>query len=352
MISILIVDDSETEIAILKNIFQKENDFHVVGTAKNGEEAVQLVALLKPDVITMDIQMPIMDGFIATQRIMSTYPTPIVIISSQLNDDSLNATYRALEAGALSVISKPFNITSPTFLQDQKRIIDIVRSMSEIKVIKQRFAKKELTTPIKLPATEQIQMPREIKIIAIGASVGGPQALKLILSKLPANFPVPIVVVQHMTPGFINGFAKWLNDVIPLHCKVAENFESLKAGTVYFAADGCHLEIMSADHVYLANLVKGSEVAGFCPSITKTFTSIAAIAKHHALGILLTGMGHDGAEGLLSLKKAKAHTIIQDEKSCVVFGMASVAASLHAHDTVVELAKMADYLLQKTMNVS
>lgn len=214
MIKLLIVDDSETETALLKSLFSTEKDFEIVGCAKNGKEAVNLAALLKPDLITMDILMPVMDGLEATRAIMAQYPVPIVVISSRLYDETLNITFKALEAGALFVLEKPFNIFSPAFKKEKRKILDTLRSMAEIKVVKRRFhTKPSKKIMVKCPPAEkQKYEPGEYEIVAIGASVGGPQALKTILEKLDDNFPVPIVIVQHMTKGFISGFTKWLDD--------------------------------------------------------------------------------------------------------------------------------------------
>lgn len=342
MINILIVDDSETEIAILKHLFESEVDFKVVGCAKNGAEAVKLVALLKPHLITMDIHMPVMDGLEATRLIMSQYPTPIVVISSKLNDEALNATYHALEAGALSVLDKPTDIAALSSKRAHKQIIDTVRSMAEIKVITRRFQMAKTPTPSVSTTTDY--SGRKYEVVCIGASIGGPQALKTILAKLPEDFPLPIVVVQHMTEGFINGFAQWLNDDIALQVKITEQGEVLRKGVVYFAPDGYHLEVTRTHENLVAKLTKSPPVAGFCPSITVLFASAAKICGKNAVGVLLTGMGHDGAHGLLELKKALGHTFIQDSKSAVVFGMAGVAQSLGAIDKVVELDQIADYL--------
>lgn len=342
MIKILIVDDSETEIAILKQIFSMAKDLEVVGCAKNGKDAIELVEILNPDLITMDIQMPVMNGFEATRQIMQKNPKPIVVISSRLNDITLNASFRALEAGALTVLAKPENIGSKNFNKDCKYMIDIIRGMAEIKSIKRRFfLKKPLENTIDYPDSIE-NVKTKYKLIAMGASVGGPQALKFILDKLPPNFPIPIVIVQHITPGFLGGFVQWLNDEIALHVKIAESDEVVVSGNVYLAPDLFHLKI---DANLVVRLIKSPLVSGFCPSITELFSSVAQACGKYGIGILLTGMGHDGAQGLLAMKNAKARTIIQDRASSVVFGMAAVAQSLHAADKVMSLESIANYLI-------
>lgn len=343
MIKILIVDDSDTEIAILKNLIESESDMQVIGIAKNGAEAVKLTTKLKPDLITMDILMPVMDGFEAIRLIMSQTPTPIVVISSKANDEELNTTFKALQAGALSVIEKPTNITSPSFKMTRKHIMDTLRGMAEIKVIRHRFyAKKNHPSPIPSHKFNN----HFYELIAIGSSVGGPQALINILSKLPQHFPIPIVVVQHMTKGFIAGFTKWLNDNINLKVKKIENGDIIQKGYVYFGSDDSHFEVYRADGKLMAKLTKSPPIAGFCPSISVLFSSVAKACGKNAVGILLTGMGHDGAQGLLEIKNAKGHTLIQDENSAVVFGMAGVAKDMGAVDKVVELDNLGEYIIE------
>jgi len=347
MINILIVEDTDTETLILKKIFESEPDMRVVGCAKNGKIAVDLVAKLKPTLVTMDIQMPIMDGLDAIRQIMSHHPTPIVVISSHLNDDGMKINFCALEAGALTLIEKPKNFMSPAFEPVRKSIIDSVRNMAEIHVVKRRFHTR--TKSIKLPKPFRfVSLEKNFELVAIGTSVGGPQVLKRIFSELSATFPLPIVVVQHMSPGFMGGFIKWLNDDCLLTVKIAEHMEILRPGYIYFAPDYHHLEI---DRVYdnlTVKLVKSLPVSGFCPSATVLLESVAKTCGKNAIGLLLTGMGNDGAQGLLELKKAGGHTIIQDSHSAIVFGMAGVAQSLGAVDRVLDLENISNYLTSIT----
>lgn len=342
MIKLLIVDDSPTEIQILKYIIADEPDMKVVGCAKNGKEALFLAEKLKPDLITMDIHMPVMDGIEAIRHILAKHAIPIVVITSKLNDEAMNASYLALNAGALSVLEKPTDITSANFQQEKKRrIIDTIRSMAEIKVIRRKIKTKANPMTASVSALYQ---KSDYNIIAIGTSVGGPQALKTIFSKLPENFPVPILVVQHMTPGFIDGFTTWLNGVVAINIKQAQDQEILLPGNVYFANDDYHLEVGRHDNHLVAKLSHAPPVSGFCPSATVLFRSVSKICGAHAIGILLTGMGNDGAQGLLELKQSHGHTLIQDANSSIVHGMAGVAQALGAVDKVVELTKIADYL--------
>lgn len=342
MIKILIADDSATDAAILKEIVNSEPDMEVVGIARDGREAIALTQKLKPDLITMDIKMPKMDGYVAIDMIMKLHPTPIVVISSMINAADSDSTFKALEAGALTVLNKPVNIRSPLFAATKRNMVDTIRNMAEIKVIRKRSM--TASVPNKFSATQH----GEYQMVVIGSSVGGPQALKEILTRLPANFPMPIVCVQHMTSGFITGFAKWLDSHVALEVKCVENDELLLPGVVYFAQDNEHMQVKRSANQLRALLKKGDPVSGFCPSITVLMKSIANHCGKHAIGVLLTGMGSDGAEGMLALKQVGSHTIIQDPESCVVFGMANVAQSMGAVDKVVDLDKMAEYLIRVT----
>lgn len=343
MIRILIADDSPTEVALIQYIIESAKDMMVIGVAKNGKEAIELAAQLKPDLITMDIQMPIMDGLDATRIIMSQNPTPIIVISSMVNDESVHAIFHILEAGALTALAKPVNVFSTSFEERSHYIIDTIRSLSEIRVAKKPLkatltcAKKrhQVAHPKKTPAYE---------LIAIGASVGGPMALKTILSQLPADFPVPIVIVQHMSNGFIGGFTQWLAENIHLNVKNAANRDVLHKGTVYIAPEQKDLVIERVHEQLTCKLVDGDSVSGFCPSITTLLHSVAKVLGPKAIGMLLTGMSDDGALGLLELKKAQGHTLIQDPQSAVVFGMGAVAQSLNAVDVVIDLEDIAPYL--------
>lgn len=344
MIRILVVDDSITETAILKHLLESEPDFNVVGCANDGVEAIKLTALLKPDIITMDIQMPVMDGIEATKIIMEQNPTPIVMISAKATDKDFDATFKGLNAGALSVLAKPFNVGSSSSKLEQQQIIDTIRIMAGISVVKRKpLIKKTIPSEIKSP---QKNYHRLHQVIVIGASIGGTQALNIILSSLPKNFPVPILVVQHMMPGYIAGYTKWLDDNINLSvCEMKAN-ELLLPGRVYFAPDDYHSEIQRTNNQLMCKLIKSSPVSGFCPSITVLFESVAKVCGRQAIGVLLTGMGNDGADGLLAIKNAEGHTIIQDKESSIVFGMAAVAKELGAVETILKLDQIANHLMQ------
>lgn len=344
MIKILIVDDSPTEIALIEHILSSAPDMAVIGIAKTGKEAIELTARLKPDLITMDIQMPVMDGLEATRIIMSENPTPIIVISSMINDESIRATFPILEVGALSALAKPVNVFAPSFTGQKELILQTIRSLAPIHVIKKTLKKVPVFTnePKKIASTKT---QPNYEVIVIGASVGGPRALKTILSQLPTNFPVPIIVIQHISKGFIKGFTYWLAENINLKVTIAVDNEVLRSGTVYIAPEQKNLVVARYSEHLISKLVCGDPELNFCPSITNLLQSVATVSGKKAIGILLTGMCDDGALGLLELKKAHGHTLIQDQESAVVFGMGAVAQSLNAVDRVIDLQYIAHYLM-------
>lgn len=343
MIRILIVEDSDVVSLLLKTIFENEPDMQVIGRAKNGREAVRMAYELRPDLITMDIRMPVMDGFEATRLIMATAAAPIVVISSSVDDEELKITFRAIEEGALAVLEKPMGFNHPGFEGMRKEMIDTVRTMAEIKVVR-RYHSIPLEGAAIFEAAIQ-QRTKAHEIIAIGCSTGGPQTLQTILSRLPQGFPIPIVITQHISKGFIGGLVSWLQGNTLLEVVLAKDMQKLQPGTVYLAPDHYHLCVERGSDGLIARLKDDSPVNGFMPSVTVLFKSVADTCRNKSVGVLLTGMGADGAEGLLMLRQTGAHTIVQDEASAVVYGMPGSAIALDAVDQVVLLQNMASYLL-------
>lgn len=349
MIRILIVDDSNVVTMLLKAIFEEQPDMEVVGIAHNGRDAVDMVAHLKPDLVTMDIQMPVMDGLHATREIMSKHPAPIIVVSSAVAGKETQISFQAIEEGALSIIEKPPGISHPNFDSIRRELIDTARTMAGMKLV--RRTHKSSATPLpEVPSftvdgANKASVVHDCELIALGCSTGGPQALHTVLSRLPVNFPLPVVVVQHISQGFISGMVDWLQINTRLKLKVVTDGEELQAGTVYFAPDDEHLLVRRGKDRLIACLENSAPVNRFRPSATPLLESVAHICPRTALGILLTGMGNDGAQGLLAMRKAGCHTIVQDEKSCVVFGMPKAALELEAVDEVITLDTMAAYLV-------
>ena len=336
MIRVLIADDSPTLRHLIRAILESDPELQVVGEAHNGEQAVALCHELRPDIITMDVRMPKMNGFQAIQHIMAESPRPILVLTSTSSDIELGISFKAIEAGALMVAGKPCGL--PDADPEAARLILQVKAMADVKVVRRRprVQKKTPAPPGDQPRPGPAPGP-PVRLIAIGASTGGPPALQAILSQLPADLSVPVVVVQHMSPGFMKGFARWLAGTTSLRVKLAEHGEPLQPGTVYLGPDHQHLLAAQNGHVWLSD---SSPVGGHRPSATVLFESVAQRYGRAAVGVLLTGMGKDGAQGLKALHDAGAHTIVQDEATCVVFGMPKEAIALGAAAEVLPLERI------------
>lgn len=319
IIRILVVDDSETARRLVVRTLESQPDMKVVAQARDGAEAVSFTRDLRPDVITMDVRMPTLDGLKATEQIMAQFPTPIVIVSSSVEAPDLQITFNALRMGALDVIEKPHVMDTPAFESIRRTLVDRVRAMSEVSVVRRRSS-AAASQPV-------VQVRRAFHLVAIGASTGGPQLLGEIFSKLTATFASPIVVVQHMAPGFTEGFARWLSGETKLAVKMAEDGESLVPSTIYIAPDKKHLRVTQRWRVALGD---DPPVGQFQPSVDVLFESVARHAASSSVGLLLTGMGSDGAKGLLALRLAGGLTIAQDSESCVVPGMPDTAREIDA----------------------
>lgn len=322
---VLVVDDSPTARMLLVRTLESQPDIKVVAQAKDGAEAVALTKELKPDVITMDVRMPNMDGLRATEQIMGQFPTPIVIVSSSVEAPDLQITFNALRVGALEVVEKPRVMDDSNFEKIRRELVEIVRAMSEVRVVRRRHV-----VPVTVPAAKPGK--RTHHLVAIGASTGGPQLLGEILSKINGSFPTPILVVQHMAPGFTEGFVRWLHGETRLQVKLAEEGDALLPGTVYVAPDKRHMRITDRWRVALGD---DPPIGQFRPAVDALFESVATAVGMGAVGVLLTGMGHDGAKGLKAMRSAGAHTLAQDAESCVVPGMPDSARELDAVEATV-----------------
>lgn len=323
MIKVLIVDDSPSAAAYIAGIFTSDPDFAVVGTADCGTKAIRLVEQLKPDIISMDFNMPDMDGFEVTRRLMASMPTPIVIVSALYDSRTVEMTFQALEAGALAILAKPPARTSQSFPLRSYELLMTFKAMAGVKVAR-RLAKPALPSAERT-ASPPPAAPVEIRLIAIGASTGGPQVVHEILSHLSPAIRVPIVIVQHISPGFEAGFAAWLDHSTGLPVAVAASGEQLKDGHVYIAPTGYHLELSREG---LVILVRGPLEHGVCPSVSRFFRSVARSYGKAAIGVILTGMGTDGAAELKLMREAGAVTIAQDKETSVVHGMPGEAIRL------------------------
>lgn len=325
MIRVLVVEDSPAIREFLIYILGSDSDVEVVGKASNGEEAIEAVKRLRPEVITMDIHMPKMDGLETTRRIMETFPTPIVIVSGSSAAKEVAINFRALEAGALAVVARPHGIGHAEFEVTAKELVQTVKLMSEVKVVRRwpRLSKKPILPP-------QIQVKKsaaEVRVIAIGGSTGGPIVLQTILSGLPKNLPVPILIVQHMANGFVQGFVEWLNGSSAIPVSIATAGELLAPRKAYIAPDARQMAVAPGNRIVLNEDEHGN---GLRPSVSYLFRSVVQVFGKNAVGVLLTGMGKDGARELKLMKESGAITIVQDKESSVVYGMPGEAIKLDA----------------------
>jgi len=340
IIRVLVADDSPLMCKILTNILNSDPQILVVGVAHNGKEAVEVVSNLKPDIITMDIHMPVMDGLEATKQIMSYRPTPILIVSTSIFKVGMEKVFKAISYGALDVIDKG-EIEAGGNKETEKALIDKVKFLSGVRVIYHPLAKVEKDKESKTLSVPKLSSLE--RIVAIASSTGGPQALLKILKSFPADFPCGIVIVQHITSGFVEGLVDWLDTECQLNVKVAEDSEEISPGVAYIAP--CDVQMRVETHGRI-KLSQEPPHDGHRPSGDILLESVARVYKSGAIGVILTGMGRDGAVGIKSIKHMFGQTIAQDEKSCVIFGMPKVAIEMNVVDKVLPLDKIAEEVVR------
>jgi len=334
VIRIVIAEDSSTARQLLVAILSSDLELCVVGEAKNGIEAVELTKQLKPDLVTMDIQMPLLDGLEATRRIMIESPTPIVIVSS-LDAREVSATMHALNAGALAVLSRPRGPLDPHFEGKARQFLVTLKAMAQLKIVRR--------WPKPVGPVETLVSSTPMRLVAIAASTGGPAALRHLLAELPPTFAPPILVVQHIADGFAQGLADWLNTIGSLRVKVAQHGERLRPHTVYLAPDDQHLAVWDG----AVRLDDDPPIAGFRPSGTHLFHAVAAEYGVGGVGIILSGMGQDGVHGLAELRDRGGTVIAQDAASSEIFGMPGAAVAAGVVDHVLALNGIAPYLIAR-----
>ncbi len=346
MIKVLIVEDSRLFREYLTHIIESAGGFSIVGIAENGEEAVALARKRNPDVILMDVHMPRMDGFEATRRIMESRPKPIVVISASWNPDDVEKTFMALQAGALAVLEKPRGPGMPGTDLMIRELVDTTRLMSEVPVVR-RFTRPSRTRAISeaRPPTEVREVSEPIGVVAIGASTGGPPAVQQILSELPQDFQAPIMIVQHICEGFLPGLAEWLRKSTSLPVELGKHEELLRPGSVYVAPDRLQMGVTDRGRIALCDTAPEN---GVIPSASYLFRSAAGVFGKRAVGVLLTGMGKDGAEELKLIKDNGGVTIAQDKETSVVFGMPGEAVRLAATTHVLPVGEIAKKLVRLT----
>jgi two-component system chemotaxis response regulator CheB len=342
MIKVLIVEDSQVVREFLTYVLSSDPDIQVIGTASNGEEAIRAVQDKRPDIVTMDINMPKMDGFEATRIIMETTPIPIVIVSASWDPKELEKTFQAMEAGALAAVRKPVGVAHPDYKDQAKELIQTIKLMSEVKVVRRHSRIKHgKGIPAGLAVKDLIPLTTDVKVVAIGASTGGPPVIETILSKLSKDSCAPLLIVQHIAPGFVQGFADWLANSCRIPVRIATRHEFPLPGHAYIAPDGVHMGMNTSGRI----VFDGSNPEnGLRPAVSYLFRSVAKVFGKNIVGVLLTGMGKDGAYELKMMKEKGAITIAQDEESCVVYGMPGEAVNLNAATYVLSPPKIAELL--------
>lgn len=335
----LVVDDSILAREMIAAILSTDDLIRVIGEAGNGREAVQKVVICKPDVVIMDINMPVMNGFEAIEEIMARQPVPILVVSSA---DDAKTAYRAISLGALEIMSK-----SEISVEEPAHLVSKVKNLSMVKVIShiRGVGKGREAGECPRPASAGLRRPG---IIAIAASTGGPKALSVIIPALPADFPCPIVIAQHIAKDFATGMADWLHKICRLPVKVAEERELISPGVVYLSPAEKHLTL-GRDNRVILRAPRPTDI--YHPSCDALLSSVAAVYRSKAIGIILTGMGNDGVEGMKSIKAAQGVTIAQDRASSVVFGMPGAAIEGNCIDKVLPLDEIAGEIIRMTTRV-
>jgi two-component system chemotaxis response regulator CheB len=342
---VLIVDDSALMRQLLTQILGSDPELEVVGTAGDPFVAREKIKALNPDVLTLDIEMPRMDGLTFLEKLMRGHPMPVIMISS-LTDKGADTTLRALSLGAIDYVSKPKVDVSNGTIEQAEEIVAKVKAAARARV---RPARTSTAAPVPLTG-KTYQFSATHRIVAIGASTGGTEALKELLSPLPADFP-GIVIVQHMPETFTHQFAARLDSLCKIRVKEAQDGDRILPGHALLAPGGHHMAVVRRGMEYAVHVYRGERVNRHLPSVDVLFSSCARSMGKNALGVLLTGMGADGAKGMLEMKQAGAFNIAQDESTSVVFGMPREAILLNAVDRVLPLGHVPDALLQQLAGV-
>lgn len=328
-IRVLVVEDSPVVRMLLTHLLKADPALEVLAAVNDGMAALQFIERHTLDVVLMDIHMPGMDGFEATRRIMETKPLPIVISSSTLNPRDVNTTFRSMEAGAVAFVEKPAAVGSPDFEESARRLVETVKLMAEVKVVRRwaRDRNRAAAAPAAEPPVSANPAAPNVAMVVIGVSTGGPPVLRTLFSGLPSDFAAPILVVQHIVAGFLGGMADWLAQTTRLPVHIAEQGATPLAGNIYLAPDNQHMGVDDGGRIALSH---DPPENGLRPAVGHLFRSVARVYGPRAVGVLLTGMGRDGAAELKEMRDQGALTIAQDEATSVVHGMPGAAVELGA----------------------
>ncbi|MEH6437674.1 chemotaxis-specific protein-glutamate methyltransferase CheB [Massilia sp. DD77] len=331
MIRVLVVDDSPSVRELLAYILGGDPAIRVVGCAADGEEGVAMAVRLRPDVVTMDLHMPNMDGYEATRQIMQACPAPVVVVSGSENPEEVGASFRAIEAGALVLVRRPYGLAHPEHAASAAALLRTVKSMAEVRVVRRWAGTRTGRQPARSPAQPGY------RLAVMGASTGGPAVLRDILAQLGEGFPLPVLIVQHMAAGFTAGLAEWLGAASGFPVRIAAHDELLAPGAAYLAPDGAHLGVTQGRAAGLqARLSAEAPEHGMRPAVSRLFRSLPPELRPASIAVLLTGMGKDGALELRQLREDGAVTIVQNRDSAAVYGMPGEAVRLDAATLVLD----------------
>ncbi len=360
-ITVLIVDDSAFMRKAIENMITKDPAITVVGHARNGKEAIELTASLNPDVITLDIAMPVMDGLEALKIIMKDYPRPVIIVSS-LTTEGAQETIDALELGAVDFITKDKSYASFGILKIEDDLIYKIKYFGskrvKEKIYRQQIDRQVENNEIKKEGIENVFIESEavsnketksisyIEVIGIGTSTGGPQALQKVIPKLPENIDRPVLVVQHMPPNFTKSLADRLNALSKLTVIEAQGKEKLEKNVVYIAKGGLHMKVRKVGPHFYTELTHEPTNLLYVPSVDVLFTSIANNYEQHSLGVIMTGMGKDGLLGCQLIKQKNGIVIAQDENTCIVYGMPKAVVENKLADKVLPIENIAGEIIK------
>jgi len=348
MIKVLVVDDSAFMRKAITSMLQEDPEIKVIGTARDGLEAVQMVQEFRPDIVTMDVEMPRMDGITALKEIMNKFPVPVIMVSS-LTTEGAKITLEALELGAVDFIPKNLAELSVNIIKIKGMLIDKIKTIGRRGIVKRKPPVKAAETKIEVPKVEipktRVTTERKVGIISIGTSTGGPKALQEIIPKLPKDFPVPIVIAQHMPPNFTKPFAERLDQLSQLSVKEAEEGETVKPGTVYVAPGRGHMRLKRRGIEIFISVSEDKEEFIYRPSVDVLMASVAECYPGRSLGVILTGMGNDGAKGCKKIKETGGRIFAQNEETCVVYGMPRAVVEAGIADKVIPLEEMAGEII-------
>ncbi|AFZ18492.1 chemotaxis protein CheB [Allocoleopsis franciscana] len=347
---VVLIEDSPVALEILQRLLNSSPDVDVVGVARDGAEGLEVITKTKPDVICTDFMMENMDGLELTKRVMADDPRPILVISNFVQKTDVDNVFRLLQAGAADVFPKPTTDSPTDYERLKSSLVAKIKVLSSMKVTARR-SQQPLSGSVKpitsgaFSGTQPLMrnVSSRVKVIAIGASTGGLQSIQKILGQLPSNFPLPIICTVHVSTGVLSGLVNWLSSECPLKVKIAEVGETPAPGTVYFAPEKCDLEVDFRGKFIYSNCPVENK---HCPSINVAFKSLAQFYGKAMAGVLLTGLGRDGAEGLQAIVQAGGITVAQDEKGGGAFGMVKEAITMEAVQQVLTIEKIAPFLLK------